>query len=220
MELQVAAAVLLGGVSIFGGRGAIHGVIGGVLLIGVLASALRLANVTSDVINIITGYCWCSRWSPQAILTWCRASAPSLEEYRETERSSIPATAGTTNERNHMKFGNKLRTVAVAAVSLVFAAAGCGGGGDSGGGGRSGRRGLRSAGTNLAITFLPKNLGNPYFVSAKGGEAVKEFGGTFAEVPTGEATPDAQVSYINTLTQQQVGAIVISANDKRLCVMP
>ncbi|MBN9613498.1 MAG: ABC transporter permease [Actinobacteria bacterium] len=55
MEMQVIAAVLLGGVSIFGGRGALHGVIAGVLLIGALASALRLANVTSDVINIITG---------------------------------------------------------------------------------------------------------------------------------------------------------------------
>lgn len=55
LELAVIAAVLLGGVSIFGGRGALHGVIAGVLLIGVLASALRLANVTSDVINIITG---------------------------------------------------------------------------------------------------------------------------------------------------------------------
>ncbi|EYT54552.1 ATPase [Leucobacter sp. UCD-THU] len=55
MEMQVIAAVLLGGVSIFGGRGALHGVIAGVLLIGVLGSALRLANITSDVINIITG---------------------------------------------------------------------------------------------------------------------------------------------------------------------
>ena len=55
LELQVIAAVLLGGVSVFGGRGRIHGVIAAVLLIGVLASALRLANVTSDVINIITG---------------------------------------------------------------------------------------------------------------------------------------------------------------------
>ncbi|MCU1404826.1 MAG: ATPase [Glaciihabitans sp.] len=55
LELQVIAAVLLGGVSIFGGRGALHGVIAGVILIGIIASALRLANVTSDVINIITG---------------------------------------------------------------------------------------------------------------------------------------------------------------------
>ncbi|WP_456695887.1 ABC transporter permease [Aeromicrobium sp. P5_D10] len=55
MELQVIAAVLLGGVSIFGGRGALHGVIAGVLLIGVISSALRLDEVSANVINIIIG---------------------------------------------------------------------------------------------------------------------------------------------------------------------
>ncbi len=55
LELQVIAAVVLGGVSVFGGRGQIYGVIAAALLIGSLASALRLVNVTSDVINIITG---------------------------------------------------------------------------------------------------------------------------------------------------------------------
>lgn len=55
MELQVVAAVLLGGVSIFGGRGALHGVLAGVLLIGVVSSALRLESVTVNVINIIIG---------------------------------------------------------------------------------------------------------------------------------------------------------------------
>lgn len=55
LELQVIAAVVLGGVSVFGGRGKLHGVIAAVLLIGVLSSALRLSGVTSDIINIITG---------------------------------------------------------------------------------------------------------------------------------------------------------------------
>lgn len=55
VELAVIAAVVLGGVSVFGGRGALHGVVAGVLLIGALSNALRLAGVTSDVINIITG---------------------------------------------------------------------------------------------------------------------------------------------------------------------
>ena len=55
LELQVVAAALLGGVSIFGGRGAIHGVVAGVLLIGVLGSALRLEGVTVNVINIVIG---------------------------------------------------------------------------------------------------------------------------------------------------------------------
>ena len=76
-----------------------------------------------------------------------------------------------------MKFGNKLRTVAVvAAVSLAFTAAGCGGGGGEAAPGAEASAPAEDA--NLAITFLPKNLGNPYFdVSAKGGEAaVNEFG--------------------------------------------
>lgn len=55
MELSVIAAVLLGGVSIFGGRGTIPGVVGGVLLIGTLTYALRLAQVPETALIIVTG---------------------------------------------------------------------------------------------------------------------------------------------------------------------
>ncbi len=102
-----------------------------------------------------------------------------------------------------MKFGRKSRlaTLGAVALSVALAATGCTatGGGDG----------------ELTITFLPKNLGNPYFdtSSAGGAEAVEEFGGVFAEVGPTEATPDAQVSFINTATQQGVSALVVSAND-------
>ena len=99
-----------------------------------------------------------------------------------------------------------------------LALAGCADTGSSGGG-STGDAGSGSS-ENLAITFLPKNLGNPYFdTSSKGGKAaVDELGGTFAEVGPAEATPDAQVSYINTATQQGVGGLVASANDpKAIC---
>ncbi|WP_067605104.1 ABC transporter permease [Nocardiopsis listeri] len=55
LELQVVAAVLLGGVSIFGGVGSILGVMSGVLLLGVLRNALQLFGVSSDVLLIVTG---------------------------------------------------------------------------------------------------------------------------------------------------------------------
>ncbi|MCV2394186.1 ABC transporter permease [Actinotalea sp. M2MS4P-6] len=55
LELSVVAAVLVGGVSIFGGKGGLPGVIAGALLIGTLRSALRLADVSSDAINVATG---------------------------------------------------------------------------------------------------------------------------------------------------------------------
>ena len=74
LELQVIAAVLLGGVSIFGGRGALPGVLGGVLLIGVLSSALRLENVTVNVINVIIGLLLVLSVVSPRFLTWLAAA--------------------------------------------------------------------------------------------------------------------------------------------------
>jgi len=97
---------------------------------------------------------------------------------------------------------------ALAAVSL-FLVAGC-----SSSSTTAGTSSSKAA--NLAITFLPKNLGNAYFdTSDKGGKkAIDELGGKYAEVGPAAAAPDAQVQYINTLTQQGVGGIDVSANDK------
>jgi rhamnose transport system permease protein len=55
LELQVVAAVLLGGVSIFGGRGTLAGVLAGVLLLGTVRNALQLADVSTDALTVVTG---------------------------------------------------------------------------------------------------------------------------------------------------------------------
>lgn len=55
LELLVIAAVLLGGVSIFGGKGSVVGVVAGVLLIGCLNYALRLDRVSDVVLVTLTG---------------------------------------------------------------------------------------------------------------------------------------------------------------------
>ncbi|GAB3615820.1 ABC transporter permease [Okibacterium endophyticum] len=55
LELAVIAAVLLGGVSIFGGKGSVPGVVAGVLLIGIINYALRLGRVSDVVLIIVTG---------------------------------------------------------------------------------------------------------------------------------------------------------------------
>lgn len=108
-----------------------------------------------------------------------------------------------------MKLQSK-RVSALAAILLSSAMILTACGGDDGGG----------SSDEVTVTFLPKNLGNPYFdTSDKGGKAaVEEFGGEFAEVGPQEATPDGQVEYINTAAQQQVKALVVSANDpKAIC---
>ena len=55
LELSVVAVVLLGGVSIFGGRGHLLGVICAVLLLGTLRNALTLNDVSAEVLTIVTG---------------------------------------------------------------------------------------------------------------------------------------------------------------------
>jgi rhamnose transport system permease protein len=55
LELSVVAAVLLGGVSIFGGRGGLLGVVAAVALLGTLRNALQLADVPANALTIVTG---------------------------------------------------------------------------------------------------------------------------------------------------------------------
>jgi rhamnose transport system permease protein len=87
-ELQVIAAVLLGGVSIFGGRGALHGVIAGVLLIGVLSSAMRLENVSTNITNIVIGGLLVLSVISTSFLSWI--SALTSGRARRAEASSSP----------------------------------------------------------------------------------------------------------------------------------
>jgi rhamnose transport system permease protein len=89
LELSVIAAVLLGGVSIFGGRGALHGVLAGALLIGTLASALRLAGITSDIINVITGTLLVLSVVVSSFLVWAQRVRGDRKRRRDGESAAL-----------------------------------------------------------------------------------------------------------------------------------
>jgi len=55
LELNVVAVVLFGGVSIFGGRGTIIGVVLSVLVVGCFDEVLTLINVSQEEQNIVFG---------------------------------------------------------------------------------------------------------------------------------------------------------------------
>jgi rhamnose transport system substrate-binding protein len=108
----------------------------------------------------------------------------------------------------------RITGVAAVALALALAASGCGkGSGDSGDSGSKSSK-------KVSVTFIPKNLGNPYFDTSDAGgkKAVEEFGGTYAQVGPQEASPDGQAQYIDTEAQKHTSALVVSANDpKALC---
>jgi len=94
LELQVIAAVLLGGVSIFGGRGALHGVVAGVLLIGVLSSAMRLEGITVNITNIVIGLLLVASVVSTSVLAWASGLRARRNPRGESPRSA-PGGVGT-----------------------------------------------------------------------------------------------------------------------------
>ncbi len=114
-----------------------------------------------------------------------------------------------------MNFKNRISALAAVTLAASLALSACGG--DDSSGSASGGSGGDSGGT---YTFLPKNLGNPYFDTSDnaGKAAVEAFGGTYQEVGPDKGSPDAQVPFINTAAQQGVKALIVSANDpKAIC---
>ncbi|MZD04883.1 rhamnose ABC transporter substrate-binding protein [Streptomyces sp. SID5785] len=109
------------------------------------------------------------------------------------------------------------------ATALVLAATACGGttkddankdAGKSAAAGKADPNAATKKG--LTVAFLPKQVNNPYFTTSDNGgkKALQELGSTYKEVGTSSGTDTSgQVSYVNTLTQQQVDGIAVSAQD-------
>ena len=108
LELSVVAAVLLGGVSIFGGRGGLVGALAAVVLLGVLRNALQLAYVPANTLTIVTGALLiASVVGPNVVAMARRAPAPRRRHHR-TDRSAArrwrvpdPAAPSTAIDAPH-----------------------------------------------------------------------------------------------------------------------
>jgi rhamnose transport system substrate-binding protein len=118
---------------------------------------------------------------------------------------------------------SRIPVLAFTTAVLVLGSAACGGttknnSSDTGSGGGAAPASANPNAqlkTGLKIAYLPKQLNNPYSdVETSGGEAaVKELQGEYKKVGPNDASASSQVSYINTLIQQQEDVIVVAAND-------
>jgi rhamnose transport system substrate-binding protein len=117
-----------------------------------------------------------------------------------------------------MKFSTRRLTAGTAlALAATLSLAACGSS-DNSSNSSADSNGGSSSSSGTTVTFIPKNLGNPYFDASDkdgGQKAVEEFKGKYQEVGPDTATPDGQVSFINTAAQQGVKALVISADDPK-----
>ncbi|HVT91816.1 MAG TPA: substrate-binding domain-containing protein [Bryobacteraceae bacterium] len=190
-ELMAITAVVLGGTSIFGGEGTIHGAILGLFAIVILQNGLRLAALPSELAGILTGV--------------LLAGTIGFNVLSRKPRKALDQPPGAAVKNSQVA----ILCAAVLASGLLVA-----------GSNWMLMKSIQpqSAGPSLpqvrkaVIAVMPKAKGDPYFVSCREGveEAQKELGvDVIWDGPT-DLDPAKQSEVVEGWITRQVDAIAVS----------
>jgi rhamnose transport system substrate-binding protein len=176
-ELDAITAVVLGGTSVFGGRGSLGGTVLGLLALSVLKNGLQLAALPSELTGVLTGALLVAtiaadRWSGRREEGRGKREERSAEREESEDNDEIPVKNTQVAVLCAAVLGGALIVAATnvwlvrsldrtgPAISVAPIAA-------------------RAAATKRpVIAMMPKAKGDPYFVSCRVGaeEAAKELG--------------------------------------------
>ena len=160
-ELDAVTAVVLGGTSVFGGRGTITGTVIGLFAIAVLKNGLALAALPSELVGVLTG----------ALLI----AAIGIDRIRRAGARAVAVAAGEEGPVKNSQVAVLCAAIFAGAllvastnvwlVRSVMTTA-------------PGASGTAPGGKRAVIAMMPKAKGDPYFVSCRVGaeEAAREFG--------------------------------------------
>ena len=198
-ELMAITAVVLGGTSIFGGRGTVSGTVLGLFAIVILQNGLRLSAQPAELAGILTG----------ALLVGTIL----------IDRFSAHLDRETTTEEF------EVRNSQVAILSVVILAAALIVAGSNWLSTRSLREEIRGRSGNAkgaetghkpVVALMPKAKGDPYFVSCKQGadEAAKELGVELLWDGPTELDPAKQNEVVEAWITRGVDVIAVSVENK------
>jgi rhamnose transport system substrate-binding protein/rhamnose transport system permease protein len=164
-ELDAITAVVLGGTSVFGGRGTLWGTLLGLFAISILRNGLQLAALPSELAGVLTGTLLLATIAIDRLRLGGQSSTgySSEEEVKNSQVAVLCATivAGSLIVAStNVWLVRSLQPIASPSIAAGTAAA-------SGSGGR-----------RPVIAMMPKAKGDPYFISCRAGaeEAAKELG--------------------------------------------
>lgn len=210
-ELMAITAVVLGGASIFGGRGTILGTVLGLFAIVILQNGLRLSGQPAEFTGILTGVLLIAtilvdRFSRQ------NAAKPHIEqellEEEEVRNSQVGVlsavillgaliVAGTNwmLVRSIRENNSVANTVTIAQNQTANTAV---------------------SGKKAVIAMMPKAKGDPYFISCKKGadEAAKELGVELLWDGPTDLDPAKQNEVVEAWITRGVDAIAVSVENK------
>jgi rhamnose transport system permease protein len=204
-ELKAITAVVLGGTSIFGGRGSILGTGFGLFAIVILQNGLRLAGVPAEIGGILTGVLLIStilmdRLQPQA----ARPASESSEEIRMKNSqiavlSAVIILAALIVAASNWLLVRSLRQEGVAPRPVAGAS-------------------LTAAAVRkkAVIAMMPKAKGDPYFISCRKGaqDAASELGVDLIWDGPTDLDPAKQNEVVEAWITKGVDCIAVSVENQ------
>jgi rhamnose transport system permease protein len=211
-ELDAITAVVLGGTSIFGGRGTIQGTVLGLLAITVLRNGLQLADLPGYLAGILVGGLLLVTISLERLGTRARRPAPllsSASEEFEVKNSQVAV----------LSIVILLAAIIVAASNwmLVRNLRGGAAANDATSSNTSPAEPLASGvAKKPVIGFMPKSLGNAYFIAVHKGaeEAAKELGVELLYQGPTDPDPAKQSQIVDTWITRGVDVIAVAVENR------
>ena len=162
-ELMAITAVVLGGTSIFGGRGTIWGTLLGLFAIVILQNGLRLAALPTELAGILTGALLVITICIDRLSTKSQARAPALPGEFEVKNSQVAFICAAILATGLLIAGSNWLLVR----SLTNQSSG-----------NPSQTVAPSNDKRTVVGMMPKAKGDPYFVSCRKGaeEAAQELG--------------------------------------------
>ena len=224
-ELMAITAVVLGGTSIFGGRGTVLGTVLGLFAIVILQNGLRLSGQPAELAGVLTG----------VLLVGTILIDRLSSRLEARRRAGVGAERDLTNRQsaiaNRQSFEEdfEVRNSQIAILSGVILLAALIVAGSNWWSTRSLREEIRGSGKSSdavtgpgtngrkpVIALMPKAKGDPYFVSCKQGadEAAKELGVELLWDGPTDLDPAKQNEVVEAWITRGVDVIAVSVENK------
>jgi rhamnose transport system permease protein len=186
-ELLAITAVVLGGTSIFGGRGTIHGTVLGLFAIAVLQNGLRLAALPVELAGILTGALLLATITLERFAGRAAAPARPAEGEPEVKNSQVAVICGCI----------LLGALIVAGSNWLLV------------------RSLRPE--RITVAMMPKSQGNPYFIACRKGavQAAEELGVELIWDGPTEQDPAKQNEIVEAWITRGVDVITVSVDNQK-----
>ncbi|HEX6279051.1 MAG TPA: substrate-binding domain-containing protein [Pyrinomonadaceae bacterium] len=206
-ELTAIAAVVLGGASIFGGRGTILGTVLGLFAIVILQNGLRLSGLPGELGGVLTG----------ALLL----ATILIDRLARTGRERPPATTQEEFEVKNWQVG--VLSAVILGAALIVAGTNWmlvrsikESSNPTSPTPASQSANAAPSGDKKVIAMMPKAKGDPYFISCRKGaeEAAKELGAELLWDGPTDLDPAKQNEVVEAWITRGVDAIAVSVENK------